>query len=375
MSQFPRVAVVILNYNGLQNNYLPDFLPSVYASTYPNMVLYVADNASTDGSVTYLKQEGFIPLEEAAQQETYGNKYLIALSENYWFAGGYNRALKQVQADYYILLNSDVRVAPDWIEPMVELLEKDPQIAACQPKIRLESEPYLFEHAGAAGGYIDCWGYPFCRGRIFNNLEEDRGQHDTDQEIFWASGAALFIRAACFHNFGGFDEDFAAHMEEIDLCWRLKRGNYKIMVCTSSVVWHVGGGTLPKSSPHKTYLNFRNSLGMVYNNETSDRVHKVIWMRLLLDGVAGARFLFQGEFKNIWAIVRAHWHYFAHFKHRKQKRALIAAVVEEQAYQGQVQFQAAGRYEKSIVWAHFVEGKQVFGELEGMDVVSLEEKN
>ena len=364
MSQLPRVAVVILNYNGLQNNYLPDFLPSVYASTYPNMALYVADNASTDGSVTYLKQEGFVSPEEAQDRESYGGRYLIRQAENYWFAGGYNRALKQVEADYYILLNSDVRVAADWIEPMVALLEQDPQIAACQPKIRLEAEPYLFEHAGASGGYIDKWGYPFCRGRIFSKLEEDRGQYDDAQEVFWASGAALFIRAECFHNFGGFDEDFKAHMEEIDLCWRLKRGNYKIAVCTASVVWHVGGGTLPASSPHKTYLNFRNSLGMVYNNEIDDQLHSTIWMRLLLDGVAGARFLVQGEFKNVGAIVRAHWHFFGQAKHRREKRARIAQVVAQHAYQGQAEYRSIGRYSKSIVWEHFIRGKQTFQALD-----------
>lgn len=373
MSQLPHVAVVILNYNGLQNNYLPDFLPSVYASTYPNMSLYVADNASTDDSVAYLQQEGFIAPAEAAQQETDQRRYLIPMAENYWFAGGYNRALKQVEADYYILLNSDVRVAPNWIEPMVELLENDPQIAACQPKIRLESAPYLFEHAGASGGYLDCWGYPFCRGRIFTQLEEDRGQHDQPQEVFWASGAALFIRPACFHDFGGFDEDFKAHMEEIDLCWRLKRGNYKIAVCPSSVVWHVGGGTLPQSSPHKTYLNFRNSLSMVYNNEVDESVHQIIWIRLLLDGVAGLRFLFQGEFKNIGSIIKAHWHYFGQFKHRRQKRAAIAKTIAAHAYQGQPTLRPAGRYAKSIVWEHFVRGKQTFGALESVEEVFLGE--
>jgi GT2 family glycosyltransferase len=247
---------------------------------------------------------------------------------------------------------------------MVTLLEQDPQIAACQPKIRLEAEPYLFEHAGAAGGYIDKWGYPFCRGRIFSKLEEDRGQYDDPQEVFWASGAALFIRAACFHNFGGFDEDFKAHMEEIDLCWRLKRGNYKIVVCTQSVVWHVGGGTLPQSSPHKTYLNFRNSLGMVYNNETEQQVHKTIWMRLLLDGVAGVRFLMNGEFKNIWAIVRAHWHFFGQAKARREKRTRIAQVVAQHTYEGQAEFRSAGRYSRSIVWEHFIRGKQTYSALE-----------
>lgn len=362
MNQLPHVAVVILNYNGSQNDFLATYLPSVYASTYAHFSIYVVDNASTDDSVAYLKREGFV-VQGQPQAVTGAPRYLIEMEENHWFAGGYNRALRQIQADYYVLLNSDVRVAPDWIEPIVDLMEQDLQIGACQPKIRLVAEPDLFEHAGAAGGYLDTYGYPFCRGRIFAVLEKDEGQYDDVQEVFWATGAALFIRPECFHGLGGFDEDFKAHMEEIDLCWRLKRANYKVMVCPQSVVWHVGGGTLPQTSPHKTLLNFRNSLSMVYKNEPTSRRAWVVWMRLILDGVAGGRFLIKGEWGNLGAIFKAHWTFFGSFFRQRKKRLMMSKTVAEKAYKGQAKERMAGRYHRSLVWQHFVRGKQTFSEL------------
>ncbi|MDC0231484.1 glycosyltransferase family 2 protein, partial [Aureispira] len=258
--KLPKVAIVILNYNGMKDSYLEKFLPSVYRSEYPNLELYVVDNNSTDNSVQYLKDQGFNAPTDTLDKLPGCPRFLIQMKKNYWFAGGYNRALMKIKADYYVLLNSDVEVSPNWIVPIINLMEQDDQIAACQPKIRMYSSRNLFEHAGACGGWIDKWGYPFCRGRVFMDVEEDKGQYDTVEEIFWASGAALFIRAELFHNIGGFDEDYQAHMEEIDLCWRLKRANYKITICPESIVWHVGGGTLPKHSPHKAFLNFRNSL-------------------------------------------------------------------------------------------------------------------
>lgn len=362
-SDKPKVAIVILNYNGMKDSYLERFLPSVYESIYPNLELYVVDNKSTDESVEYLKSQGFCAKTSSTAEPFICPRYLIENDKNYWFAGGYNRSLQQIEADYYILLNSDVQVAPNWIRPIIESMENDAQIAACQPKIRMQSEPYLFEHAGAAGGWMDKWGYPFCRGRIFDKVEEDRGQYDNVQEIFWASGAALFIRAKLFHEIGGFDEDFQAHMEEIDLCWRLKRANYKIMVCPESIVWHVGGGTLPKNSPHKAFLNFRNSLTTIFKNETSDKVYKNIFIRLVLDGVAGVRFLMNGEFANIGAIVKAHWSFFCAYKHNKNKRLETAQTIEKCAYE-KANFRPAGLYPHSIVWQHFVKGKQVFNDLE-----------
>lgn len=362
MQKTPHVAVVILNYNGLQNNFLPTYLPSVYLSNYINLSIYVVDNGSTDGSVDYLRQEGFVDL-DTPLFEGQPPHYLIDLKQNYWFAGGYNRALKWVNADYYVLLNSDVEVDANWIQPIVDLMEADPQIAACQPKVRMVAEPELLEHAGAAGGYLDTYGYPFCRGRLFTTVEKDKGQYNDIQEVFWATGAALFIRPACFHDLGGFDEDFQAHMEEIDLCWRLKRANYKIMVCPASVVWHVGGGTLPQSNPHKTFLNFRNSLSMVYKNEVGNRRAIVILMRLLLDGVAGVRFLLRGEWGNLGAIFKAHWTFFGSYFKQRAKRLKTAEWVKEQAYQGQPTLRAAGRYNHSIVWQYFIKGKQTFKEL------------
>lgn len=362
-SKFPKVAIVILNYNGMKEDYLARFLPSIYASIYSNLELYVVDNMSTDNSVEYLKQEGFQAHTNKSSQVHDFPRYLIEMEENHWFAGGYNRALKFVEADYYILLNSDVKVAPDWIQPIIDLMEKDPQIGACQPKVRMEAAPYLFEHAGASGGYMDKWGYPFCRGRIFTKVEEDRGQYDDIQEVFWATGAALFIRKALFHNLGGFDEDYKAHMEEIDLCWRLKRANYKVMVCPQSAIWHVGGGTLPQHSPQKAFLNFRNSLATIFKNEVGNKAYTIVFIRLLLDGIAGFRFLLNGEFANIWAIVRAHWSFFTQFGKNKQKRKETADIVARYCYEKPV-YRRAGVYPKSIVWQHFVKGKQTFNDLE-----------
>lgn len=358
----PKVAVVILNYNGMKDGYLERFLPSVFDSIYNNLDIYVIDNKSTDNSLDYLSSLGFVNINTVSQNNTEA-RYLIELDQNYWFAGGYNKGLSSIKADYYILLNSDVKVAPNWIQPIINLLEKDPQIAACQPKIKMYSEPYLFEHAGAAGGMMDKWGYPFCRGRVFTQVEEDRGQYDDIQEVFWASGAAFFIRAELFHQFGGFDEDYQAHMEEIDLCWRLKRANYKIMVCPESVVWHVGGGTLPKHSPHKAFLNFRNSLSTIFKNELDGQVFKIILIRLLLDAVAGIRFLFNGEFANLKAIVKAHWSFFGQYSKNKSKRQETQVLIEQYCYK-KPEFRTAGLYPNSIVYQHFVKGKQIFDDLE-----------
>jgi GT2 family glycosyltransferase len=366
-SKPPKVAVVILNYNGMKEDYLAKFLPSVYNSTYSNLDLYVADNKSTDNSLEYLRSQGFCSISDPQEQNFPFPRYLIEMDENHWFAKGYNIALKEVQADYYVLLNSDVAVASNWIESIIRLMESDAQVAACQPKIRMqsprESDRLLFEHAGAAGGWIDKWGYPFCRGRLFSKVEEDTGQYDDVQEIFWASGAALFIRSELFHNIGGFDADYKAHMEEIDLCWRLKRANYKIMVCPESVVWHVGGGTLPKNSPHKTFLNFRNSLATVFKNEKGSQAYKIVFVRLLLDAVAGVRFLMNGEFANIWAIIKAHWSFFMQYGHNKRKRLKTTQLIEENCYKIPT-FRTVGVYSESIVWQHFVKGKQTFKELD-----------
>jgi len=360
-TNLPKVAVVILNYNGMKDRYLERFLPSVYQSTYANMDLYVIDNKSTDDSIEYLKKEGFVPHHSHSPYEH--RRFLIALPENYWFAGGYNKGLQGIEADYFVLLNSDVKVAANWIEPIIELMEKDAQIAACQPKVKMLAQQDHFEHAGAAGGWIDRWGYPFCRGRIFNHIEEDQGQYDDTQEVFWASGAAMFIRPKLFFALGGFDADYLAHMEEIDLCWRFKRANYKIMVCPQSEVWHVGGGTLSVQSPHKTYLNFRNSLTTVFKNLEGGYAYWVVFLRLWLDGIAGIRFLLRREFGNIWAIVQAHWAFFRTFGKNKRKKKAVQQCIEENAFDGQPHFSATGQLPQSIVFEHFVKGKKTFKDL------------
>ncbi|MBI3232939.1 MAG: glycosyltransferase family 2 protein [Bacteroidetes bacterium] len=238
-----KVAVVILNYNG--KHWLEKFLPSVLSSTYANIEIVVADNCSTDDSIDFINQN-------------YPNLTLIKNRVNGGFSKGYNDCLKHVTADYYVLLNSDIEVTPNWIEPVIELMESDSLIAACQPKILMYDQKDKFEYAGAAGGFMDSMGYMFCRGRIFDIYETDHGQYNEAIEVFWATGACLFVRANIYHQFGGLYEPLFAHMEEIDFCWRLKNNGYKIYACPTSEVYHVGGGTLNKTSPHKTYLNFRN---------------------------------------------------------------------------------------------------------------------
>ena len=275
MNTIPKVAVVILNWNGVRH--LSQFLPSVVASTWANLEIVVGDNASKDGSIEFLKK--------------YPEIKVICNDQNYGFTGGYNKVLKQVSADYYILLNSDVEVNPGWIEPVISLMESNPLIAAAAPKIKSYAERNHFEHAGAAGGFIDSFGYPFCRGRMFYEIEEDKGQYDESGEVFWASGAALFIKKQCWDEANGFDDRFFAHMEEIDLCWRLKNMGYKIMYCAASTVYHVGGGTLNTENPLKTYLNFRNNLLLLKNNLSFGRSVFVIGVRFWMDLACAGPFL------------------------------------------------------------------------------------
>lgn len=303
MNTSPSVAVVILNWNG--RHFLERFLPSLLRHTPAETAeIIVADNASSDDSVAFMRQH-------------YPQIRLIENDANYGFAEGYNRALSQVEADYYVLLNSDIEVTPHWVEPVVARLEADPTAAAAQPKLRAYDRPTHFEYAGAAGGFIDRLGYPFCRGRLFDSVEEDRGQYDTPREIFWATGAALFVRADLYRKFGGLDAAFFAHMEEIDFCWRLKNFGYKILYCPDSTVYHIGGGTLPKSSPRKTFLNFRNNLCLLYKNLTPGRFRRVFCMRLALDFVAALSFLKSGGWPEFAAVFKA---YRAFFKMRRQYR-------------------------------------------------------
>ncbi|MBS1504468.1 MAG: glycosyltransferase family 2 protein, partial [Bacteroidetes bacterium] len=297
MNQIPKVAIVILNWNGVK--YLRQFLPSVLSSSWPNLDIIVGDNGSTDGSVEFLQKE-------------FPQVHIICNDKNYGFTGGYNRVLEKVDADYFILLNSDVEVHPGWIAPVIELMESDPLIAAAAPKIISFADKDHFEHAGAAGGFIDKTGYIFCRGRMFYEIEADKGQYDKSDEVFWASGAAMFIKKHCWVESGGFDDRFFAHMEEIDLCWRLKNMGYKVMYCAESVVYHVGGGTLNTENPFKTFLNFRNNLLLLKNNLSLWRACFVIFIRFWLDLLAIARFLNEGKRKDAWAVSRAHQNFVRH---------------------------------------------------------------
>ena len=290
----PVVAVVVLNYNG--RKLLEQFIPTIIKYSHQANI-YVVDNASTDDSVSFLEKE--FPLVK-----------VITLRENLGFAQGYNLGTKQINADYFVLINSDVEVTENWIAPVIDLMEGDKSIAAAQPKILAYNNKDEFEYAGACGGFIDKYGYPFCRGRIFDAIEKDKGQYDEAQEIFWATGACMFVRGEVFNDLRGFDNKYFAHMEEIDLCWRMKNIGHKIMVVPRSVVFHVGGGTLNKISPQKTYLNFRNNLMTITKNYPNIGWIWIILCRLFLDGIAGIKFLTEGKPRHTVAILHAHFAYY-----------------------------------------------------------------
>lgn len=338
-----RLAIVILNFNG--QKFLAQFLPSVLQHADGHRV-YVADNASTDGSVAFLKAN-------------FPTIRVIELTRNSGYAGGYNEALYQIRkqyggATYYALVNSDIEPTPNWIAPIIRLMDRHARIAACQPRIRDYARPEYFEHAGAAGGFMDYLGYVFCRGRVFATFETDHGQYNDNRRVFWATGACLVVRADVFHQSGGFDADFFAHMEEIDWCWRIQRLGYEAWTCGESVVYHVGGGTLPKVNPHKTYLNYRNSLFMLYKNLPSRWLWAKIMYRLVLDGLSSALFIKQGQFADVWAIIRAHFAFYAHLPKLRRQRHLLRP---------QQQFSELPIVQKSIVWQYFVKGKKTFSEM------------
>jgi GT2 family glycosyltransferase len=301
-----KVAIVILNFNG--EKLLRQFLPSVLQHS-PQAEVIVADNGSTDDSIIVLKKE-------------FPSVRLITLEKNFGFCGGYNRALQQVDADVYVILNSDIEVTPGWLVAPVALLERDKTIAAVQPKIISYREKNKFEYAGAAGGFIDTLGYPFCRGRVFDHVEEDRGQYNDEREIFWATGACLIIRSSVFRQFKGFDEDFFAHMEEIDLCWKIIRSNQKVFYCGSSTVFHLGAGTLAYDNPRKTYLNFRNGLALIYKHFTSVELIFKLPTRILLDWLAAFMFLLKGKSKNATAVFHAHRDFFRAWRVNRVKRRI-----------------------------------------------------
>src|SRR6056297_1574912 len=300
-----KTAVVILNWNG--KKFLEQFLPALTKFTDdPDTEIVIADNHSNDDSIDFLHQ-------------SYPALRIIQLDKNYGYTGGYNKALQHVKAKYYLLINSDIEVTDNWLTPLIDLMDSDDKIAATQPKIKAYHQKSHFEYAGASGGFIDKLGYPFCRGRILDTLEKDTGQYNDVREIFWATGACMVIRAKLFHHFGGFDDDFFAHMEEIDLCWRLKNSGYKIFVQPKSEVFHVGGGTLP-ISPFKLYLNYRNNLFLLYKNLPTGKLFPTIFIRMVLDGLSASIYLLKFSFRNFTAVFKAHIHFYQSLKKLRLKR-------------------------------------------------------
>jgi GT2 family glycosyltransferase len=334
----PTTSIVILNWNG--RGFLEKFLPSVTACTCPGAEVIIADNASSDDSLAFVR-------------EHYPQLRIIEMDKNRGFAGGYNEALRHLDSDYYVLLNSDVEVTAGWLEPVIELMEKDRTIGACQPKIRMYADKGLFEYAGAAGGWLDYLGYPFAKGRVFDDCEEDNGQYDQAEPIFWASGAAMFIRSHLFHEMGGLDTYFFAHQEEIDLCWRLQLAGHKVYSCPRSVVYHVGGGTLPKGNERKVFLNFRNNLIMMAKNLPAGQSWWKIPFRFLLDSISAWKSLLAGEGVYFMAILEAH---LAFLKWVAIKR-------KESVFPQKKGGKLLGWYTGSVVWQYFIAGKKTFNEI------------
>lgn len=325
-----KIAVVILNWNGAK--LLEQFLPSIVQFS-NEATIYVADNASTDASIHVVKEQ-------------FPSVKIIQNDGNYGFANGYNIALQQVEEEYYALVNSDIEVTENWLTPILSLFENESNIAIIQPKILDYKNKEYFEYAGAAGGFIDKYGYPFCRGRLFETIEKDHHQYDDEIELFWASGACFFIRKEVYRKLNGFDGDFFAHQEEIDLCWRALNLGYTIKYTSKSVVFHVGGATLNQSNPKKTYLNFRNSLLMLLKNLPKKQLLPIIFMRLCLDGLAGIQFIFKGKFSHCLAIIKAHFSFYGLISKNLKKRS---------------DFQKENYYHtKSIIYRYFVKGGKVF---------------
>lgn len=331
-------ALVILNYNG--KAYLERFLPSILQHTPVEVSIVLGDNNSTDDSVTFV-------------QKAFPRVKIIQNEQNHGFARGYNEILRRVTADYYFLLNSDVELRSSW-SLLIQAMDEDPLLAACQPKILSYHQPRFFEHAGAAGGWIDSLGYPFCKGRILDQFEEDHHQYDQVQEIFWASGAAMMVRAGLFHQLGGFDGDYFAHMEEIDWCWRAKKYGMKIKAIPGTEVYHIGGGTLPYSSQNKVFLNFRNNLATVFKNETPARLSLILPCRWILDGFALFTFLARGNFGGVKAIARAYIQFIQWIPGLLKKRKIILDMTRGH------QMNPAGIFKGSLVFSFFILGKKTF---------------
>ena len=335
-----KVAVVILNWNG--EELLKKFLPSVLATLPEYAEAIIADNASTDGSIAFLNS-------------TYPEIKIIQNKTNGGFAKGYNEALTHVHNEYVVLLNSDIETPENWVQPMTEFMDKNPTVGAAMPKILQYRKKTHFEYAGAAGGYIDQWGFPFCRGRIFDTLEEDKGQYNNNEPVFWASGACMFVRNDTFKKLNGFDEFFFAHMEEIDLCWRMQRAGYLVYAVGESHVYHLGGGTLNKLSPKKTFLNFRNSLFLLIKNYPRNKFLIKMTQKLLLDGLAAAKFLFEGNVRHFLAVFKAHMSFYANLlKYLKIRKKLN---------QQHTNKEIIGVYKPSIAKEYFISKKNKYSDL------------
>lgn len=328
-----KIAVVILNWNG--RGLLQKFLPSVLNFS-ASADIYLADNNSTDDSVSWV-------------QQNFSQVKIIQLPENKGFAGGYNEALQQIHADVYCLLNSDVEVTENWLFPIQEIFSENEKVVVVQPKIRSLVQKDFFEYAGAAGGFLDKIGYPFCRGRIFDFLEKDCGQYNQQTPIFWASGACFFIRSEVFHKLSGFDEDFFAHQEEIDLCWRVHQQGKEVVYSPQSIVYHWGGATLPVENPLKIYLNFRNGLFLLLKNLPKNQLFPIIFSRLILDGLAGIYFLLKGKIRFTIAIIKAHFSFYKNFKKFYKKRT-------QTSFENYYQI-------KSVIFEHFIRKKKTFSEM------------
>ncbi len=336
-----KTVIVILNWNGL--NYLKMFLGTVIEHSIDNdTVICVADNGSTDGSPEWVR-------------ENFSDVKLIILDKNYGFAEGYNRAIEQLDAKYFLLLNSDIEVTEGWLHPLVSFMDNNPDVAACQPKILSYHQKDHFEHAGAAGCFIDKYGYPFCRGRIISEVEKDNGQYDSPINVFWSSGACMIVRSEAWKKCGGFDPDFFAHMEEIDLCWRFHKAGFRVCFLPDSVIYHVGGGTLPYSSPLKTYLNFRNSLFLLYKNLPDRKFKSVMFKRKLLDGLAAIFFLMKGSFESVKAVWNAHMDYYKAITLLKGKRKKVK---ELETRDSEIEV-----LNKSIVFEFYVKGNKTYTSL------------
>ncbi|HOV45201.1 MAG TPA: glycosyltransferase family 2 protein [Ferruginibacter sp.] len=337
---FPTVAIVILNWNG--KAYLEKFLPIVLKSSYENKTVIVADNASTDDSVLFLRNH-------------YPGVRLIENAANEGFASGYNKALQQVNSEYCILLNSDVEVTEQWIEPVIAIMEANKKIAACQPKILSFKQKKYFEYAGAAGGWIDSMGYPFSRGRVFDCCETDNGQYNNASPCFWATGTAMFVRTEVFKQLAGFDESFFAHQEEIDLCWRMQLAGYAVFVQPASVVYHIGGGTLPSGNSRKVYLNYRNNLVMLYKNlPVSEKIWKIP-VRLVLDGIAACRELVSADAGYFMAVIKAHMYFYGWLIGKKKKNKFTPKRLTG----------LHGVYKGLLIWEYFIKKKKAFAEIVG----------